>query len=320
MAIQVTFFIVGLAVLAVGAETLVRGGVKLARIFGLSPLLVGLTILAYGTSLPELVVSVLAASKGSGNIALGNAIGSNLINTGLILGLAAWIFPVVATPGLFSRDLPLHLSVVIFFGILCWDGTIDGFDGALLLLAMTGYIATTVWTGLENRDVPVKLPPDSPSANHERWWVAALLIVAGSAGLYVGAEWMVDSAVFIAKSLGIGERVIGITIIALGTSLPELATTLSAARRHDSALVIGNLVGSNIFNLLLIVGAAGVIAPFSFAVDSVSFDLIFLLANSLALFVLFGFGQPRRMRRWGGVALTIMYGLFLAVLFLRAAD
>jgi cation:H+ antiporter len=320
VALQFAMFAIGLVVLAAGAEVLVRGGVKLARIFGLSPLLVGLTILAYGTSLPELVVSVLAALKGSAAIALGNAIGSNLLNTGLILGLAAWLFPVIATRDLLRRDLPLHLLVATGFSFLVWDGKVSHLDGALLLVAMLGYLIHTVWVGVKHPEIVPDLPDsiDEPPPN-ERWWVALLMILAGSVGLYFGANWMVNAAVFIAHEMGVSERVVGITIVALGTSLPELATTVAAARKHESGLVIGNLVGSNIFNLMLIVGSAGVIAPFTFSAADVHIDLAFLLLNAVALFVLFGRRRPHQIGRWDAFALLLMYLGFLGALFYRVS-
>ncbi|MDP8224430.1 MAG: calcium/sodium antiporter [Candidatus Lernaella stagnicola] len=316
MLIQFGIFIGGLIALALGAEILVYGGLKIARVFKLSPLLVGLTILAYGTSLPELVVSVLAAVKGSAPIALGNAVGSNLLNTGLILGIAALIFPLAATPSLFRRDLPLHLLVVVLFGLLAFDGRIDLYDGTLFLLAMCSYLSLTVWNGLRHpEDVPEL--PEGETKPKESWWIAVILIFAGSVGLFFGANWMVDAAINIARELNIAERVIGTTIVALGTSLPELATTIAAARRNESSLVLGNLIGSNIFNLLLIVGTAGVIAPFSFNEADARVDFLFLIANAVMLFCLFRFREPRTMERPAGSLLIIVYALFLALLFFR---
>ncbi len=317
MVLQIGILIGGLIVLTIGAEVLVRGGVKLARTFGLSPLLVGLTILAYGTSLPELVVSVLAALKGSATIALGNAIGSNLLNTGIVLGIAALIFPLTASPGIFRRDLPLHLFVVVFFGILAFNGDITAYDGALLLLGMAGYIGFTVWHGIKNPEELLDLPDGEAPPPKKDWWKAALGIAAGSVGLYFGAEWMVSAAIAIARALEIPERVLGITIVALGTSLPELATTIAAARRRESALILGNLIGSNIFNLMLIVGTAGVLAPFPFDLAGVRVDYAFLLANSIMLFLVFSRRTPRTMSRVAGGALVLVYLLFLAVLLLR---
>ena len=216
MLIQVLLFLAGLIVLAVAAEFLVRGATQIALVLGLPPLLVGLTIVAYGTSLPEFVVSVLAAAKGSSTLALGNALGSNLLNTGLILGLAAIIFPLAADRTLFRRDLPIHLGFVLLFAAVIYNGFIARYEGLAMIALMLAYIVgcgIVEWRARNaNGAAALEEIEEEVGERPKSIWVAVFFVLLGSAGLYFGAELMVDAAIYIAQEFGISERVIGLTV------------------------------------------------------------------------------------------------------------
>jgi len=316
--IQVLIFLGGLIILTIAAEFLVHGASRLAAQLGMPPLIVGLTVLAYGTSLPEFVVSVLAAIKDSSPLALGNAMGSNLMNTGLILGAAAILAPITADRALFKRDLPLHLAFTALFGFVILNGSIGRDEGIVMIALMLIYVvASTMYEWRkrgEHNLLPDELAVRNESSNY-RYSLDILLILLGSAGLYYGAELMVDSAIYIAEEFDISERVIGLTIVAVGTSLPELATTISAARRKKVDFITGNLIGSNIFNLMLIVGTAGAIAPFAIKLREVLFEYGFLALNAVMIYLFLYTG--RKVSRAEGIVLILFYVGFVGFLLWR---
>ncbi|HPQ69558.1 MAG TPA: calcium/sodium antiporter [bacterium] len=320
MLIQVLLFLAGLIVLAVAAEFLVRGATQIALVLGLPPLLVGLTIVAYGTSLPEFVVSVLAATKGSSTLALGNALGSNLLNTGLILGLAAIIFPLAADRVLFRRDLPIHLGFVLLFAAVIYNGFIGRYEGLVMIALMLVYIvgsAVFEWRARNANNAAAALEEieEEVGERPKSIWVAVFFVLLGSAGLYFGADLMVNAAITIAQEFGISERVIGLTVVAFGTSLPELATTLAAARKKHADMIIGNLLGSNIFNLMLIVGTAGALAPFAINLRQVLVEYGFLALNAVMIYLFMWTG--RKLTRIEGVVLSACYLAFVGYLLVR---
>lgn len=317
MTLQILFFLLGLVILSVSGEILVAGAARIARVLRLPPLLIGLVIVAYGTSLPEFVVSVIAALKGSSTIALGNAVGSNLMNTGLILGLAALIFPIATDPRLSRRDLPLHLLFTVLFGGIIWNGYIGRGEGIVLITLMLAYIIFATVSEWRVRKTPDPSSDDFEAEDKEKkqsLWRAVLLILLGSIGLYFGAKLMVEAAIYLAQAFGISERIIGLTIVAAGTSLPELATTLAAARKRYGAMILGNLIGSNIFNIMLVVGTAGALRPFAVDLKQVIIEYGFLLFNAalVTIFLLTG----KKLNRIEGSVLVVGYAGFLLMLLL----
>ncbi len=241
-----------------GASVLVAGAASLALRMGLTPLLVGLTVVAFGTSTPELAVSVEAAVHGAGGIAVGNVVGSNIVNIGLILALAALIKPIATERAMLRRDLPLMLGASVLGAVLLLDGQLARLEGALLVTLLVVYVA---WSVRQSRseaaevEIPVGNVPSSFS------WLNVLFIVAGLIGLVFGARWLVSAAVVLAQAGGVSNAVIGLTVVAIGTSLPELATSTVASLRGESAIAVGNVVGSNLFNILGVLGMAALVNP-----------------------------------------------------------
>jgi cation:H+ antiporter len=298
----------GLVLLVAGASALVRGAASLALRFGVSPLIVGLTVVAFGTSAPELVVSVGAALDGAGGIAIGNVVGSNIANIGLILGVAALVRPIPIESGLLRRDVPLMLLATLAASALLLDGALGALGGAALVAALLAYVGWNVYLSRVSPDqvAAEELPPMTGAA-----WVDPLWILGGLAGLVLGADLLVGGAVVIATTLGVSNAVVGLTVVGVGTSLPELATSLVATVRGQSAIAAGNVVGSNLFNLLGILGAAAVVAPLS-APGLTIVDVAVMMGSALAM-TLFMWTARRVGRAEGGLLLAgyVAYVAFL---------
>lgn len=308
----------GLAGLFFGGEWLVKGSSRLARSFGISALIIGLTIVAIGTSMPELIVSTDAALRGSSDISVGNVIGSNIANIGLILGIAGLISPMVVKTSLVRREIPIMVGVTLLLLLLVGDGTISQGDGLLLLVGMVAFISLLIYAeqrastaeqaleaGVEaelEREIDGEVTPKQRPRE-------ALRVVLGIALLVVGARLTVDGAVALARGIGVSELVIGITLVAVGTSLPELATSVVAAFRREADISIGNVVGSNIANILLILGVTSVISPVSVAPQIIRLDIWVALGFAL---VLFPFALNQKLTRWeAGVLLAVYVGYIL---------
>lgn len=318
--VQLVLFIVGLAGLYFGAEWLVRGAVRLARMLGVSPLVAGLTIVAFGTSAPELTVSVIAALGNQGDLAVGNVIGSNIANVALILGLAALIQPLRAEMRLLSREVPFMIVTTIGLGVVLFDREVGRVDAAVLLgtfLAYTWYLvrasrqeAAAVAAEYEEfEDVGGLTPRDGSRL------MAALLALLGLIVLVGGARLLVDSATYFARIAGLSERVIGLTIVAIGTSLPEVATVIVAALRKEADIALGAAVGSNIFNTLVILGVAGLVRPLSATPALLLLDLPVMIVTCILLLPLVR--TRMLLARWEGLLLVTGYAAYLAVLLLR---
>lgn len=262
MLLTFVFFFLGLLILVIGAEGLVRGSSALALRLGVTPLVIGLTVVAFGTSSPELAVSVESALAGNSSIALGNVIGSNIANIGLILGITALIRPIQVQPSMLREQIPMMILFSIALWVLAMDGRIGAIDGVLLLIALTAFIVHSYRSSANaGGDAGLdELPPEALALQNRTLYCSAL-IVAGLAGLVGGGMLLVNSAVEIAQIFNVSEAIIGLTIVAIGTSMPELATSVVAALRKESDIAIGNIVGSNIFNILAILGIASLIAP-----------------------------------------------------------
>jgi len=322
----------GLVLLTCGAELLVRGAASLALRLGVSSLAVGLTVVAFGTSMPEMVVSVRAALSGVADIAVGNVVGSNIFNVAVILGLAALICPVPCHANVVRREAPIMVGVTVLLIALAWWGggvtaSADGRpvnwltrgEGLLLALLIVGYTSLTYVLAKRESAAVVQefeegLPSvSSPAAAQRRSWLRdALLIIAGLVLLILGAQCLVDGAVRIARGLGVSELVIGLTIVAAGTSMPELATSVVAALRRQPDISVGNVVGSNIFNVLAILGVTATIQPLRISAEVLRRDLPFALLLAVLCIPLMYTG--RRLSRLEGVVLLLLYLVYLAML------
>ena len=283
MFMTVALFLCGLSILVIGAESLVRGSSALALRLGITPLVIGLTVVAFGTSSPELAVSIESALSGSSSIAVGNVIGSNIANIGLILGLTAMVRPMKVQKCLLREQMPLMILISIFLWVLALDKTISFFNGVVLVLCLFGYLIYSYRRSNTDDETEIEeVLPAEASQLKDKTWVCILLIAAGLAGLVGGGMMLVDSAVELARIFNIDEAIIGLTIVALGTSMPELATSIVAALRGESDIAIGNIVGSNVFNILAILGIASIITPLSAASFS-NLDFVVMIAFAAIL-------------------------------------
>ena len=303
----------GLGLLLLGGDFLVRGAVSLALRLGLSPLLIGLTIVGFGTSTPELVTSVQAARAGAPGIALGNVIGANNANILLILGLAALLSPIIVARAAFLRDgLVLALATVAVIG-LAHLGVLSRASGLVLLLGLVGYL---IWAWRADAGSDDAAPDQAAGAVWPRSVPLALLLALGGIAMTVaGADLLVDAAVSMARGWGVSDSVIGLTLVAVGTSLPELATSLVAALRRQGAVAFGNVVGSNIYNLLGILGVTALVHPVPVPADILSVD-VWVMLGATALLGLVAISGWRITRREGAVLLAI-YAVYIALMALR---
>jgi cation:H+ antiporter len=304
MILTYLLFAVGLLGLFFGGEYLVRGASSIAKTYRISPMVIGLTIVGFGTSAPELLVSVQAALAGQPAIAIGNVLGSNIANILLILGLSAVIAPLILPVRKLWRDLGFMLLATAAIWAMLLDGNVSRLDGVLLLAGLGVFLAVAFLTG--KADPEDALLPTPPT------WKAALMTLGGLVVLVIGARLLVDSATTIARTYGISEAVIGLTIVAVGTSLPELATSVVAALRKQTEIAVGNIVGSNIFNIFGILGLTAVIAPIPAEARFVSIDMPWVAASAIGLTVVAALlgGLPRI----AGVALLAAYGGYLALM------
>lgn len=309
----------GLIYLLMGGDLLVRGAVALARRARVSPVVIALSVVAFGTSLPELVVTLHAVVDGYPGIAMGNVVGSNIANVCLVVGLPATIYVLTCTERGTRRNSVLMLSVSALFFALCLDGDLGRWDSAALLLAMAAFVALGAQEAVRTqREADHSMPLDWVLGLPSRVWMIALFLVAGAVGLPLGAGMLVNSAVEISSRLQIPDVVVGLTVVALGTSLPELATTVVAAWRREHGVAVGTAVGSNIFNVTGIMGAAALISPDPVPVPPVflSLDLPVLLGS--ALFLVFLVVGRRRIGRLAGALMLLVYCVYLGALVVQA--
>jgi cation:H+ antiporter len=300
----------GIALLAVGAEGVVRGASGLARRLGLSPLLIGLTVVAYGTSAPELVVSLRAALEGAPDLALGNVVGSNISNVGLILGATALLGPVRGEAQAVRLDVPIMVGVSGLLLGLLGDGVIGRLNGAVLVAGAIAYTVIRVWGGREETTAAVYAAFDAAVPPRQGWAWEALLGVGGLALLVAGGRVLVDGAVTLAEMIGLSSAVIGLTVVAVGTSLPELATSLLAAGRGHPDMALGNVVGSNIVNILGVLGTTACIHPID-ATGLTWVDGGVMLA--FAVLTLPFLWTKASLARWEGAVLLVGYAAYVAV-------
>ena len=314
----------GLALLVAGAELLVRGASRLALRFGISPLVIGLTVVAFGTSAPELAVTVQSGLAGQSGLAIGNIVGSNIFNVLLVLGVSAVITPLVVSQQLVRLDVPLMIGAALLLWLLALDGRIGLLDGLLLSAGIVAYTAFAIWQGRKEGEA-IKAEYAQEFGGGKSTWLGRLpvqvaLIVGGLALLVLGAHWLVTGAVAIARSIGVSEVIIGLTIVAAGTSLPELATSLMAAIRGERDIAVGNVIGSCLFNLLSIVGIAALVTPggLEVAASLLRFDIPVMVAVALASLPIFATGHL--IARWEGVLFLGYYAAYVAYLILEATQ
>ena len=308
MFIGIIFLIIGIAMLFYGAEFIVKGGSQLARYFGLSPIVIGLTVVAFGTSLPELVVSIVAAIGGSSPIAIGNVVGSNIANVGLVLGISSLIFPIKINLSQIKNDLIIYIFVCLMFSAFCMNGSISRQEGLILFLSVLIYTwYSFYYSSSKNNDEDVN------DKNPSNLRMLFILIISGITLLSFGANLFVKGAIDIARYFGISEIVIGMTIVALGTSLPELATSVIASFRKEHAISIGNIVGSNLFNLLSVIGIVSLVSPIESPKEILFFEIPYMIIYGLILFPIGMLKQP--IHRLTAAFLLIGYLLFIYQLF-----
>jgi cation:H+ antiporter len=311
MLIHIILFLLGVIILYLGAEWLVRGSAIMAKLLGISPLIIGLTVIGFGTSAPELVVSMVAAIRKVDDIALGNIIGSNIANIGLVLGLSALISPLKINPDILKRELPIMILVSGVLYLMSLDLRISFIEGAVLFAGIILFNAVgyySVKSGLESDKLA---GAESGVAGTRKRQI--LLITVGLAGIIGGAQLMVRSAVFVAKEFGISELVIGLTLVALGTSLPELAVSTVAAFRKESEISIGDVVGSNIFNILMVIGIVAMICPLKVSSETLRLEFPVLLIFGIVLIPMMITGLT--ISRIEGAILTVGYLGFIGYLF-----
>lgn len=318
-------FLVGFVFLVKGADVLVDGSSKIAKKFKVSDFIIGLTIVSLGTSTPELVVNVLASLEGSSEIAVGNVIGSNIANILLILGVSAIIFPLPMKKNTILSEIPFSLTATILVGYVAnatlFDGepmSISQLDGLVLLFFFILFMAYIykIARAERNEDLSkIEQRVDEPKDN-VNVGKAVLLIVLGIVALFFGGKWVVDGAIAIAQSFGISKNFIGLTIVAVGTSLPELVTSATAAYKKNTDIAVGNVIGSNIFNLLWILGISAFIRPLPF--DAISNqDLMVLIASTSLIIFTMATGKKNSIDRWEGAVFVVLYVVYIGYLVIR---
>ena len=314
---QLFLFLAGLAALVAGAELLVRGASRLALSFGISPLVVGLTVVAFGTSAPEVAVSIGAALDGRTDIAVGNVVGSNIFNVLFILGLSALITPLLVDTQIIRQEIPIMIGASLLLAALGLDGNLGFFDCALLLVLLAAYTTFLVW---QSRRSNAAVAPDNAAKETQsaHWLLQLALIGAGLVLLILGSNWLVGAAVAFAKAIGVSDLVIGLTIVAAGTSMPEVATSIMAALRGQRDIAIGNVIGSNIFNLLGCLGLTGLVAANGLQIAPAlqNFDLWVMLATAFACLPICLSG--REIARWEGALFLGYYMAYATYLILAA--
>jgi len=308
-------FVVGFVLLISGANLLVEGSASIAKKLNISSIVIGLTIVAFGTSAPELIVNIFASVQGNTEIAIGNILGSNIVNILLILGVSSIIYPLATKENTVWKEIPLSLLAAILLGVMVNDTLIDGgtfsgltrIDGIVFIAFFIIFLYYTFGISKvsgENTDLEIK---------EMSYMKSSLYIVGGLLGLVFGGKWIVDGAIKIAEGFNVSQSLIGLTVVAIGTSLPELATSAVAAYKKQSDIAIGNVVGSNIFNIFWILGLSAVINPLPFSKDS-AIDVIMTIVASLILFLIMFIGKKHTVERWQGVIMILIYVGYVAYL------
>lgn len=309
--------IAGLVLLIKGGDYLVEGGASIAKKFNISPLVIGLTIVSFGTSAPELIVNLLASFNGSADLAIGNILGSNISNILLILGVTAAIFPISVKTGTTWKEIPFTLLAVCVLGLMVNDALIDGnsftmlsrIDGLVLLSFFLIFMYYTFGISKAEGEADDDISEYSTT-------MSLLMLVGGMFGLALGGDWFVKGAIDIATLLGVSEAMIGLTIVAIGTSLPELFTSVIAARKGSADIAVGNVVGSNIFNVLWILGLSSTIAPIAYS-PAMNIDLLVVIGATVLLFAFMFVGKDHKLERWQGYFFIALYIIYIVSIVVR---
>ncbi len=321
MILAIIAVVIGLAVLVWSADKFVDGAVGIAEFCGMSTLLIGMVIVGFGTSAPELTVSAISASQGNPALALGNAYGSNIANIALILGATALISPILMQRSVIRGDLPILIAVSLLSIALVWDGSVVRWNGVLLLVVFALVMAYSIWRELKKARVEASNSVEEESAGKQTSLGKSIFwLVLGLALLVASSRALVWGAVEIARTLGVSDLLIGLTIVAIGTSLPELASSIAAARKGENDIALGNIIGSNLFNTLAVVGLAATISPMDEIEKAVTYrDMPLMTALTVALIVL-GFRRKGdgRLNRIAGAILLAVYIGYLALLIVQA--
>lgn len=323
--VTLLLFVAGLLLLVVGAEALVRGASRLAAAAGITPLVIGLTVVAFGTSTPEMAVSMNAAYGGQAgaDIAIGNVVGSNICNVLLILGLSAVIAPLVVSQRLIRIDVPIMIGISLLVLVFALDGAISRGNGLLLFAGIILYTVFAIMQGRrESAEIQAEYAQEYSAAAHGRGAIAINItfIVAGLALLVLGSHWLVEGALVMARAFGVSELVVGLTIVAIGTSLPEIATSVLASIKGERDIAVGNIVGSNIFNILAVLGLTAIVAPDGVHVTAAAlhFDIPVMIAVAVACLPIFFSGYV--IARWEGWLFLAYYGAYTGYLFMQAGQ
>ncbi|MDR5897828.1 calcium/sodium antiporter [Halomonas vilamensis] len=307
MFLPILAIILGFVLLLWSADRFIDGAAAVAVHLGLPSLVIGMVIVGFGTSAPEILVSIMAALDGNPDLALGNALGSNIYNVGLIIGVSALIVPIVVHSTIIRRELPLLFLFGLLAGMLFWNGVLSRLESLLLLAGFFGLMGWTIWTALRGKDDPLAAETEQELASHAMTPGRAIFwLVVGLVLLLVSSRMLVWGAVSVASALGVSDLIIGLTIVALGTSLPEMASSIAAVRKGEHDIAIGNVVGSCMFNLLAVVGIAGVIAPMeALSSDIMLRDWPVMMAMIVALFVM-GYGFRGRQGRINRIEASVL--------------
>ncbi len=306
---EYALLILGLIVLIAGAEFLVRGAVRLALRFAISPLVIGMTIVSFGTSAPELLVSLNGVLSGYPDVSVGAVVGSNIANLGLVLGVTVLIFPIVVKRHSIRIDWPMLMFASLLFYIFAFNGEINFWEGFVFILILSAF---TFWLIRKSRiegkalqsegEIPDEAPKDSSLKD-------VIFVILGLVGLYFGSDWLVSSVVIIAENYGVSEKVISVSVVAFGTSVPELVTSAVAAFRKETDISIGNLIGSNIFNIFAILGITALVHPLSISPSVLTFDVFFMLGIAVLLLLFMVFGK--KVGLWKGIGLLLFYSIYI---------
>lgn len=312
MILNVLFILVGIVLVLWGADRLTDGAVAVAEKMKMPQIVIGLTIVAMGTSMPEFCVSLVSALKGTTDLAVGNIVGSNIFNTLLIVGVSAWVAPMTILKSTVRKDIPFALFASVILFIMCLDGNISRLDaGILFVLFLVFMYVTLKGAKTKEDDTTAKTEPIEGKKKPMAAWLSIVWIIVGLACLIGGSNFFVEGATKVAEHIGVSEAVIGLTIVAGGTSLPELATSVVSARKGNSGIAIGNVLGSNVFNILAILGVTGVITPMHLQ-GITMLDLSMMVVSTLLVW-LFSFTKYK-IARWEGIVLTIVFIGYMVVL------
>ncbi|MCW4628186.1 MULTISPECIES: calcium/sodium antiporter [Marinomonas] len=310
MTLAILALLVGFVLLVWSADRFVEGAAVTAKYAGMPSLLIGMVIVGFGTSAPEMVVSAMAAMDGNPDLALGNALGSNIVNTGLILGVTALIAPIMVQSNIVRKELPLLLLIGLVFGYLIWNGSLTRFESALLLVGFFALVGWSIYSAMKGKgdaledEMEQELVTHTMSKSRAIFWLVFGLVV-----LIISSRVLVWGAVNIAQAFGVSDLIIGLTIVALGTSLPELAASIIAVRKGEHDIAIGNVVGSNMFNILAVIGIAGSISPMTnLSAEVLSRDWLVMMGMTVMLLVMaYGFRRAGRINRFEGAGLLLAF-------------